>query len=253
LNTAVDFDPRSYTATVEDFRDRVILVTGSTSGIGKATATALVRAGAQTILLGRRAKALDALYQELRAVGPEPSVAVLDFERAQGDAYNTLTEQIEQRYGRLDGILLNAGMLGDRSPIEHYDIGVWQKVMHVNVNAQFILVRCLIPLLRCSENASILFTTSSVGHKGRANWGAYAVSKFAIEGLAQVMAEELVNSPIRVNCINPGGTRTRMRAHAYPGEDPATLPTPEQILPTYLFLLGAASKGVNGARFNCQG
>lgn len=253
MNTAVQYNPKGYTADPADFRDRVVVVTGSTSGIGRAAAAALAQHGARTILLGRRAKALDALYRELCDVGPEPSVAVLDFERAQGDAYMTLTEQIEERYGRIDGLLLNAGILGDRSPIEHYDIGVWQKVMHVNVNAQFILVRCLMPLLRRSEDASVVFTTSSVGHKGRANWGAYAVSKFAIEGLTQVMADELANTTIRVNCINPGGTRTRMRAHAYPGEDPVSLPAPEQIMATYLYLLGSASKGVNGARLDCQG
>lgn len=241
-----------YTPTVDEFAGRVILVTGATAGIGRALATGLVRHGATVILHGRRAKALDALYTELKDQGPEPAVAVLDLVRAQGPEYMSLTDEIEKRYGRLDGLVLNAGILGDRSPVEHYDIGVWQKVIHVNLNAQFILIRCLLPLLRRSEDASIIVTTSSVGQRGRAHWGAYAASKFALEGLAQVLAEELATTSVRVNCVNPGRTRTSMRAHAYPGEDPATVPAPDSILGTYYYLLGPAGRDVNGQRFDCQ-
>ncbi len=246
-------DPQKYQPAPDAFAGRIILVTGATAGIGRAVAEALVRLGAQTILLGRRTQRLDALHADLAALGPEPAVALLDFERAQGDQYMALTEQIESRFGRLDGLLLNAGILGDRSPIEHYDIGVWQKVMHVNFNSQFILTRCLLPLLRKSDDASILFTTSGVGNRGRAHWGAYCASKFATEGLMQVLAAELTNTKIRVNCVNPGGTRTRMRAHAFPGEDPLTLLEPADIVSTYLYLLGPDSAGVSGQRLNCQG
>lgn len=243
---------RAYEAEPGAFTGRIIVVTGATQGIGRAVATALVRLGAQTILLGRRAVALDELHAALRDLGPEPAMALLDFERAQGEQYNELTEQIESRYGRIDGLLHNAGILGDRSPIEFYEIGTWQKVMHVNVNAPFILTRCLLPLLRESKDASIVFTTSSVGHQGRPHWGAYAASKFATEGLAQVLAAELLKSPIRVNSINPGSTRTRMRSQAFPGEDPETLPAPEDIIGPYLYLLGPASRGVTGQRIACQ-
>lgn len=245
--TARDYEPQS-----NSFDGRVVLVTGATQGIGRAVAEALVRLGAQTILLGRQVKALDKVHAELSQLGTEPGVALLDFERAQGDQYNELTDQIGSRYGRLDGLLHNAGILGNRSPIEHYDIGVWQKVMHVNVNATFILTRCLLPLLQESTDGSIVFTTSSVGHQGRAHWGAYAVSKFATEGLMQVLAAELGNSSIRCNCINPGSTRTRMRSHAFPGEDPDTLPEPAAIVNPYLFLLGPASAGINGQRIAGQ-
>jgi len=249
---AVSDAARQYVPSADALAHRVILVTGATQGIGLAVAEALVRHGAQTVLLGRNLKALDGVHARLRDLGPEPAMALLDFERAQGDQYNELTDQIETRFGHLDGLLHNAGILGERSPIEFYDIGVWQKVMHVNLNAPFILTRCLLPLLRKSEDASIVFTTSSVGHQGRAHWGAYAASKFATEGLMQVLAAELGNSPIRVNCINPGSTRTRMRSAAFPGEDPETLPEPAAIVNPYLYLLGPASNGVTGQRIACQ-
>jgi NAD(P)-dependent dehydrogenase (short-subunit alcohol dehydrogenase family) len=231
----------------------VILVTGATAGIGRAVAEALARHGATVLLHGRSDKQLDALYKELAQIGQEPAVAQLDFERAQGPDYQALTDEIEKRYGRLDGLLHNAGMLGDRSPIEHYDIGVWQRVLLVNLTAPFILTRCLLPLLRRSQDASVVFTTSGVGNKGRAFWGAYAVSKFGTEGLAQVLADELENTSIRVNLINPGATRTRMRARAYPAENPATLPSPAALTLPYLYLLGPASRGVTGLRIEAQG
>lgn len=245
-------DPRHYAPSPGVFAGRVIFVTGATRGIGRAVATALVEHGATVILHGRDARALDALYEELRQIGPEPAVAALDLERAQGNEYEHLTEQVTTRYGRLDGLLHNAGILGDLSPIEHYDIGVWQRVIHVNLNTAFILTRCFIPLLRASKDASVLFTTSGVGNRGRAYWGAYAASKFAIEGLSQVLADELGNTPIRVNCINPGATRTRMRARAFPAENPATLPDPSTLTPAYLYLLGPDSRGVSGQRIECQ-
>jgi NAD(P)-dependent dehydrogenase (short-subunit alcohol dehydrogenase family) len=241
------YQPRS-----SDFENRVILVTGTTAGIGRAVARDLVRNGATVILHGRNEKALESLYQELKALGPEPSVAQIDLERAQGPQYEALTAEIESRYGRLDGLLHNAAILGDLSPIEHYDIGLWQRVLLVDLTAPFILTRCLLPLLRKSADASILFTTSSVGRRGRAYWGAYAVAKAGTERLAEVLADELENTPIRVNAINPGRTRTRMRARAYPAENPASVPTPESATRPYLYLLGGASRGVRGRRLEVQ-
>lgn len=244
---AQDYRPDS-----NDFTDRVIMVTGATRGIGKAVATALVRLGATVILHGRRARALDKLWQELRALGPEPAVAALDLERAQGEQYQQLIDEIEKRYGRLDGLLHNASMLGDRSPIEDYDIALWQRVLHVNLTAPFILTRCLFPLLRASDDPSLVFTTSGVGNRGRAFWGAYSVSKFGTEGLAQIIAVENETAGIRCNLINPGGTRTDMRRTAYPAEDPMTLPAPEDIVGPYLWLLGRASYGITGQRIEAQ-
>ncbi|MEE8237547.1 MAG: SDR family NAD(P)-dependent oxidoreductase, partial [Gammaproteobacteria bacterium] len=151
----MDWD--QYEPAPDLLQNRVILVTGATSGIGRAVARDLVRHGATVVVHGRNATALEKLYEELKDLGPEPVAAQLDLERAQGDEYQHLTEQIESRFERLDGLLHNAGVLGDLSPIEHYDIGLWQRVIHTNLNAPFILTRCLMPLLRCSEDASVLF------------------------------------------------------------------------------------------------
>ena len=242
-----DYRPRS-----DLLENRVILITGTTRGIGRALALAAARHGATVLLHGRNRRALEALHDEVAKLGPEPAIAQLDFERAQGPEYQHLTSEIESRYGRLDGLVHNAGILGDRSPIEHYDIGVWQRVMHVNVNAAFILTRCMLPLLKQSADASLVFTTSGVGRQGRAYWGAYSVSKFATEGLAQILADELERTSVRVNCINPGATRTRMRAQAYPAEDPETVTAPEDVVGPYLYLLGPDGKGVSGERIDSR-
>jgi NAD(P)-dependent dehydrogenase (short-subunit alcohol dehydrogenase family) len=244
--------PANYRPATDSLAERVILVTGATAGIGRAVARALVTHGATVVLHGRNEKKLQALYEELLPLGPEPAVAQIDLERAQGPDYQALTDAIEERYGRLDGLLHNAGMLGDRSPVEHYDIGLWQRVIHVNLNTAFILTRCLLPLMRQSEDASLVFTTSGVGHRGRAFWGAYCVSKFGTEGLTEILADELENTKIRVNCINPGATRTNMRRRAYPAEDPRTLRAPEDIISPYVYLLGPDGREVNGCRLECQ-
>ena len=241
-----------YEPAADRLADRIILVTGATAGIGRAVASALIRFGATVILHGRNERKLEETYEALKSLGPEPACAALDLERAQGDDYQRLVDSIEERYGRLDGVLHNAALLGDRSPIEHYDIALWQRIVHVNLNATFILTRCLLPLLKEAEDASILFTTSTVGHSGRAYWGAYAASKFGVEGLAQVLADELENTTIRVNTINPGATRTSMRRRAYPAEDVNTLTAPEAITAPYLYLLGPDSRGVSGRYFECQ-
>lgn len=249
MTTAAASDEwRHYQPVPGDFENRVVMVTGATAGIGRAVARALVSSGATVILHGRNEKALEALYQELKPLGPEPSVAQIDLERAQGPQYQQLTDEIESRYGRLDGLLHNAAILGDRSPIDHYDIGLWQRVLLVDLTAPFILTRCLLPLLRNSADASIVFTTSSVGARGRAYWGAYSVAKAGLENLAEILGEELESTAIRTNVVNPGRTRTRMRTRAYPGENPASVPPPEHAVPAYLYLLGGSSRGVRGQR-----
>jgi len=245
---------QNYQAPDDLLKDKVILVTGAGDGIGKTVAKSYATHGATVILLGRTQVKLEAVYDEIVAAGgPQPGIAVLDFRTAQPEEYENLAEQIENEYGRLDGLLHNASKLGQKMSLDQYPIGTFMEVMHINVNAAFVLTRILMPLLRKSSSASVVFTSSSVGRKGRAFWGAYAVSKFATEGLMETLADEQgENSKLRTNSINPGATRTNMRAAAYPGEDPDTLKTPEDILAPYLYLMGDDSSAVNGESLNCQ-
>jgi NAD(P)-dependent dehydrogenase (short-subunit alcohol dehydrogenase family) len=250
-----DFDPRSHSPTAEELRGRVILVTGAGSGIGRAVSLALARAGAEVILLGRTVQKLEGVHAEIGKIGgaPEASIVPLDLERALAAEYESVAAAIHQRYGRLDGLLHNAALLGALTPIDQYDVPTFMRVMHVNVTAAFVLTQHLLPLLRASSDASVLFTSSGVGKRGRAYWGAYSVSKFAVEGLAQVLAHETEgNSTVRVNLIDPGKTRTAMRRQAYPSEPQESLPTAESLTAAYVALLGPASRGVTGRRFEAQ-
>jgi NAD(P)-dependent dehydrogenase (short-subunit alcohol dehydrogenase family) len=244
----------SYDCPKDAFKDRVILVTGAGDGIGRGIALALARHGATVILLGRTQEKLEAVYDLIKADGcPEPALAPVNMEVARPQDYVELANLFEQEFGRIDGILHNASMLGEITPLEQYGCETWESVMQVNVNAPFYLTRALMPLLQKSEDASVVFTSSSVGRKGRAFWGAYSVSKFATEGLMQILADEQENvSSIRSNSINPGATRTNMRALAYPAEDAQKLKTPACITAAYLFLLGPASKGITGQALNAQ-
>jgi NAD(P)-dependent dehydrogenase (short-subunit alcohol dehydrogenase family) len=247
-------DPRTYTYADDVLRDRIILVTGASDGIGKALALEAARLGSQVILHGRDTAKLEKVYDQIEAIdgAARPSIAVLDLASANAKSYTTLASSLEDEFGRLDGLVHNASILGERFAIEQYDAVLWQRVMHVNVTSAFALTQVLLPLMKKSEDASIIFTSSGVGRTGKAFWGAYAVSKFATEGLSQVLAEEHRHSPLRVNCINPGATRTNMRLAAYPAEDRDVLKRPEEILAPYIYLLGAASKGVTGESFDAQ-
>lgn len=249
------FDPKSFKpSTPNELADRVIAITGPTRGIGRAIALACAQHGATVILIGRSVKKLEAVHAEIAALGKaEPTIAPFDLEKAVANDYDTLATALFERYGRLDGLLHNASLLGMLAPIEHYDVPTWCRVMHVNVTAAFALTQVLLPALKQSKDASVLFTSSGVGRKGRAYWGAYAASKFAIEGLTQVLSSELDNTTaIRVNAINPGATRTAMRLQAYPAENPETLPPPEALANAYLALLGPASRGITGQTFDAQ-
>ena len=243
-----------YHCPAGSFTDRVVLVTGAGDGIGRAVSLALADAGATVILMGRTQDKLESVYDDiLQRGGPQPALVPVNLEVATPANFEELAAMLDREFGRLDGLLHNASILGDITPLDSYGYGTWDSVMQVNLNAPFYLTRAMLPLLRSAKDASVVFTSSSVGRRARAFWGAYAVSKFATEGLMQVMADELENtSAIRANSINPGATRTRMRALAYPGEDANTLRTPEQLVPAYLWLLGPASAGITGQAFNAQ-
>lgn len=242
-----------YTAPTELLKGRTILVTGAGRGIGAEAARTYAAHGATVLLLGKTEKNLNAVYDEIVAAGhPKPVVIPLDLETASADAYQELGAMIEDEFGHLDGLLHNASILGPRTLLEQLSGENFAKVMQINVNATFMLTSAMLPLLRLSKDASVIFTSSSVGRKGRAYWGAYAVSKFATEGLMQVMADEMDDTAIRANSINPGATRTNMRAHAYPGENPLNNPTPAEIMPLYLYLMGPDSKGVTGQAMNAR-
>ncbi len=232
---------------------KVILVTGAGDGIGKEAALTFAKAGATVILLGRTVSKLESVYDEIVAAGgAEPAIVPLDLKGATFTHYQGLCATIIEQYGRLDGLLHNASLLGVLSPFEHIDHGNWHDLMQVNVTAQFLMTQALMPALKKAEHGSIVFTSSGVGRKGRAFWGPYSVSKFATEGLAQVMADEYDGSTIRINVINPGATRTSMRARAYPAEDRSKLKTPAEIMPTYLYLMSDASLEVNGQSIDAQ-
>jgi NAD(P)-dependent dehydrogenase (short-subunit alcohol dehydrogenase family) len=248
------FDLRTHVPAAAELAGRVIAITGASDGIGRAVALACAQAQARVILIGRNERKLDAVHAEISAGGaPEATIALLDLETAIARDYDQVADALLERYGRLDGLLHNAGILGTLTPIEHYDVPTWCRVMHVNVTAAFALTQVLLPALKKSADASLVFTSSAVGRQGRAYWGAYAVSKFALEGLSQVLAQELEGiSHVRVNTLNPGRTRTAMRRQAYPAEDLETLPLPGSLTRAYVALLGPASRGVTGQSFDAQ-
>lgn len=247
-------DFKSYQPDPDLLKGRVILVTGCGDGIGRAAAINYALHGATVVLHGRSINKLEIIYDEIEALGaPQPAILPLQLSSASAHDYDTLFHTLDKQFGRLDGILHNAGILGERVTLENYPAEVWDDVLNVNLRAPFVLTQALLPLLKRSDSASIIFTSSGVGRDARAEWGAYSVSKFGVEALSQIFAREFADQDnIRFNCINPGGTRTSMRAKAYPSEDPKTLPTPEDIMPAYLYLMGKDSHTVTGESIDAQ-
>lgn len=244
--------PAGWQATDGCLKDKVILVTGAGDGIGRACAREYARLGATVLLLGRTQEKLEAVYDEIKAAGGrEPGMIPLNLAIAMPNDYEQLAGMLEKEFGRLDGLVHCAAVLGDITPLEIYSADTWQQVLQTNLTAPTFLTQAMIPLLKAAPAASVVFVSSSVGRKGRAFWGAYAVSKAGIESLTQILADEMENvARIRFNAVNPGATRTTMRARAYPAENPMTVKTPEALLPLFTWLVSNDSTGISGRSFD---
>jgi len=244
----------TYQAPKDLLKDKIILISGGGSGIGRQAALSFASFGAEVILLGRSKSNLEETYNLFVQKGiKKPILQVINLEKASEEDYKKICKEVINEFGKLDGLLNNAGILGTKTSIENYNFDEWRRVSKVNFESALLLTKSLLPALQIPKNSSIIFTSSGVGKKGRAYWGAYAISKFATEGLVQILSEELEKtSGIRVNAINPGPVRTKMREQAYPAEDPKTLKKPKEIMSTYLFLMGKDSLSLNGHSIEIQ-
>ena len=243
----------NFQASSDSLSGKTILITGAGDGIGKQLALECAALNATVILLGKTIKKLEAVYDEINALDKQQAAILpVDLQGATEENYGDLADTIKREYGKLDGLVHNASLLGVLGPFDQIEKKIWDEVLQVNLTAQFMLTKALIPVLQLAKNPSTIFTTSSVGLKGRAFWGIYSISKFATEGMMQTLADEYENSSLRFNAINPGATKTKMRASAFPAEDSSLLKTPSEIMLSYLFLLDDQSKDVTGQRFNAQ-
>ena len=215
---------------------RICLITGSSRGIGLGVARVFAESGASVILHGRDEKVLRQSLAEL-SEPKQHSYITADINTPEGAV--VLAAAFLRLHEKLDVLIHSAGVLGPKVPLADYPEAAWNDVLRVNLTAPFLLTQALLPALRKGANPSVVFISSSVGRRGRAEWGGYVVTKFGVEGLTQAWADELKEEKVRVNAVNPGGTRTQMRAAGYPQEDPLTLPTPEEIAPVFVWLARA--------------
>lgn len=235
-------------------KDRTILITGSGSGIGAAVAVGCARHGATVILLDKAVRNLEQVYDAIEAAGgPQPAIYPMDLEGATEKDYFDMAATLEKEFGRLDGLLHNAAMLGALIPVVYYEAELWNRILQINLTAPFLMTRACLGLLRESDDASVVFSSDSVGRKGKAYWGAYGVSKAASENFMQILADELeTNTRVRANSLDTGPVATPLRSLAYPGEDPRRIASAQDVVPAHLYLLGPDSKGITGQQFNAQ-
>jgi NAD(P)-dependent dehydrogenase (short-subunit alcohol dehydrogenase family) len=237
----------NYVVSGNELKDKVILVTGANRGFGEAITFDLAKAGATVIMLGRDLAGLEVVYDKVVEQGyQEPVLYPLDLEGATPQHYEQLQADILSKFKHLDGLIHNASIIGTMMPIEQYDIKTWYSALQINLHSVFLLSQFLIPALHQSPDARVLFMSSSVGRKARAYWGAYGVSKFAIEGLSKTLAEELEKTNIKVNTLDPGKMRTEMRRTAYPAENSDNIPKPEEKSPAIVYLMSQEAKDIHG-------
>ncbi|MBV1876674.1 MAG: YciK family oxidoreductase [Pseudomonadales bacterium] len=243
---------KHYEPTNSCLKNHTILITGASDGIGRCAALTYAKFGATVILLGKTVAKLESVYDAIiDQGGPQPGIAVIDLAVASATEMQQLADTILANYGTLDGLLHNAAILGERTPFEHYNMNTWMKVLQVNFTNVCLLTRILLPLLQSATNASVIFTSSSVGAVPRAYWGAYSVSKYALEGFAKLLMDELENtSNVRINILNPGATGTKLRKAAYPNEDPASIKQPTDLMPLYLYLMDSKHCQTKGQTIN---
>lgn len=243
-----------YEAKNDLLNNRIILVSGADTDLGETVATSCAEHGATVILLGSGRRRLEALYDKIEQSGaPQPALVPLNLTKASEDSFIQLTETLESEFGRLDGLAHCDIDIGVLSPLALYDLPTFSRVMTANINVPYLLTRACLGLLNLSDSASIVFTSSEAGRTGKPFWGAYGIACFAIEGMMQTWAAELADdTPIRANSLATGPIRTTLRARAYPGEDPNSLMTPDEIMGAYLFLLGPDSEAVTGQSLHAQ-
>jgi len=229
---------------------KVALITGGSRGIGKAIAMAYAREGAKVFICARKRGRLRKAAEEIRAAGGEVRWGAADISKA--NAVRRLVRQVCRAYGAIHILVNNASMLGPREPIIRYPVPAWERVVKANLTAVFLVTKEVLGVMVRQKEGVIINLSSGVGRIGKARWGAYAAAKFGVEGLTQVVAEEVKEWNIRVNAVNPGGTRTEMRAEAYPDEEPMTLPTPEEIAPIFVYLASAESREISGKSFDAR-
>jgi len=242
------FPLTDFTLEPQCLANKVILITGAGSGIGRSLALAAAKHGATCILAGKTLKKLEALYDEITTAGfPEPAIHPINLLRAEPQHAFELAQSIDTMFGRLDAVIHNAAITGQICQTDLLPPQQWQQVMQLNVNVPYLLTHALLSLLRKSDTASIVFTTADEALQGKAYWSAYSASKFGLLGFAQALHQELEeNTTIRVNCINPGKVRTNLRARIYPGIDPMTWPAPEEIIEQYIYVLSDDAKAIRG-------
>jgi len=245
---------RDYRPRPDLLAGRTIVVTGANDDFGRAAALSFGRHGATVVLLGGKPRMLEKVYDELVASGaPKPAAVPLELSEAIPAQFEELAVVLNNEFGRVDGLLHAAFEPGLLAPIELFDVDTWTRVLQVNLNARFLLTRALLPLLKRSVDASVIFTSADVGRQARAYWGAFAAAAFGGEALMQTLAAELAeNTAVRVNSIDPGPTRGFLRSRFYPGEDASALPSPEDLMPAFLYLIGPDSRALNGQSLSAQ-